>query len=62
MADLPKLVPTLSDVGQQPEIAMAAYKPEIVITQKRYEISTRFQQILRIFDHTQHFGAIFNIV
>jgi hypothetical protein len=26
-----ELVPTLSDVGRQPEIAMAAYKPEVVI-------------------------------
>ena len=34
----------IQDSGRQPEIAMAAYKPEVVITQKRYEISTRFQR------------------
>ena len=62
MADSLELVPTLSDVGRQQEIAMAAYKPEVVITQERHEISARFQQILDIFDHAQHAGAISNIV
>ena len=33
------LVPTLSDVGRHPEIAMVAYKPEVVITLERFEIS-----------------------
>ena len=57
MADTLELVPTLPDVGRQPEIAMAAYKPEVVITQEQYEISARFQEILDIFDHTQHSGS-----
>ena len=57
-----ELVLTLSDVGQQPEIAMAAYKPEVVITQVRHEISTSFQWITYIFDHAQHAGTISNIV
>ena len=41
MADLRllELVPTLSDVGRHPEISMAAYRPEVVITRERYEIS-----------------------
>ena len=54
MADSMELVSTLCDVGRQPEIAMVAYKPELVITQERYEISARFQRILDIFDHAQH--------
>ena len=62
MADSLKLVPTLPDVGRQPEIAMAAYKPEVVITQKRHELSARFQRILDIFDDAQHAGAISDIV
>ena len=62
MADSLELVPTLSDVGRQPEIAMAAYKPEVVITQEWYEISARFQRILDIFDHAQQTEAIANIV
>ena len=62
MADSLELVPTLSDVGRQPEIAMAAYKPEVVITQERYEISARIQRILDIFDHAQHARAIGSIV
>ena len=62
MAESQELVSTLSDVGPQPEIAMTAYKPEVVITQERYEISARFQQILGFFDHAQHGGAISNIV
>src|SRR5208282_1770973 len=57
-----ELVPTLSDVGRHPEIAMAAYKPEVVITRERHEISARFQRILHVFDHAQHTGAISNIV
>ena len=52
----------IADVGRQPEIAMAAYKPEAVITQERYEISARFQRILGIFDHAQHAEVIANIV
>ena len=51
----------IADVGQQPEIAMAAYKPEVVITQERKDISARFQRILYIFEHAQHGGAISNI-
>ena len=39
---------------------MAAYKPEVVITQE-HEISARIQRILDIFDHAQHGGAISNI-
>ena len=62
MADLLELVPTLSDVGQHPEIAMAVYKPEVVTTRERHEISARFQRILDIFDHAQHAEAIANIV
>ena len=54
MADSLELVPTLSDVGRLPEIAMAAYKPEVVIAQERHDISARFQRILGIFDHAQH--------
>ena len=50
------------DVGRQPEIAMAACKPEVVVTQERHEISARFQRILDIFDHTLHAVAIANIV
>jgi hypothetical protein len=50
MAASMELVPTLSDLGRQPEIAMAAYKPEVVRTQERYEISARFQRVLDIFD------------
>ena len=45
MADLLELVLTLSDVDRLPEIAMSAYKPEVVITQEWYEISARFQRI-----------------
>ena len=56
------LVPTLSDVGRHPEIAMVAYKPEVVITLERFEISARFKRILYIFDHAKHAGAIFDIV
>ena len=59
MADLLELVPTLSDVGRQQEIAMAAYKPEVVITQQQYKISARFQRILDIFDQAQHARAIY---
>ena len=62
MVVLLELVPTLSDVGRQPEIAMAANKPEVVITQERHEILTRFQRILDIFDHAQHAEAISDIV
>src|SRR5208282_4382123 len=62
MADLLELVPTLSDVGRHPEIAMAAYKPEVVITRERHEISARFQRIQYVFDHAQHARAISNIV
>ena len=62
MADSLELVMTLSDVGQQPELAMAANKPEVVITQERYEISARIQRILDIFDHAQYAEAISNIV
>src|SRR5208282_5428735 len=62
MADLLELVPTLSDVGRHPEIAIAAYKPEVVINMERFEISARFQRILDIFDHPQHAGAISDIV
>ena len=38
MPDSFEVLPTLSDVGRQPEIAMAAYKQEVVITQERREI------------------------
>ena len=65
MTDSLKLVSTLCDVGGQPEIAMAEirwYKPEVVITQERYEISARFQLILDLFGHAQHAGAISDIV
>ena len=41
----------ITDVGRQPEIAMAAYKPKVAITQERHEISDTFQRILYIFDH-----------
>jgi hypothetical protein len=34
MTDLLELVTTLSDADRHPEIAMAAYKPEVVITTK----------------------------
>src|SRR5208282_2998990 len=61
MPDSLELVPTLSDVGRQPEIAMAANKPEVVITRERHEISARFQRILYIFDYAQHARAISNI-
>ena len=57
-----ELSPTLSDVGRQTEKAMDAYKPEVVITKERNEISARFQRILDIFDHAQHGGAMSNIV
>jgi hypothetical protein len=40
-----ELVPTLSDVGRHPEMAMAASKPEVVITHERNEISAKFQRI-----------------
>ena len=56
-----ELVPILSDVGRQPEIAISAHKPEVVITQERYDISARFQRILDSFDHGQHTGDIDNI-
>ena len=36
---------TLSDVGRHPEIAMAAYKPEVAITQERNEIATKSQRL-----------------
>ena len=45
-----------------PEIAMAAYKQEVVINQERHEISAIFQRILDIFDQVQHVGDIDNIV
>ena len=48
--------------GRQPEIAMAACKPEVVITQERSEISARFQRILYIIDHAKHAGATSDIV
>ena len=54
MAESLELIPTLPDVGRQPEIAISAYKPDVVITQERYEISARFQRILDTFDHAQH--------
>ena len=41
---------------------MAAYKPEVVITPERFEISARFQRILDIFDHAQHAEDIANII
>ena len=62
MADSLELVPTLSDVGRQPEIAMTVNKPEVVITHERHEIFARFQRILDIFDHAQHVEAVTNIV
>src|SRR5208282_568158 len=62
MPDSLELGPTLSDVGRHPEIAMAPYKPEVVITRERHEISARFQRILYVFDHAKHTGAISNIV
>ena len=40
----------IADVGRQKEIAMAAHKPEVVITQERHGISESFQWILDIFD------------
>src|SRR5208282_2598043 len=45
MPDSLELAPTLSDVGRHPEIAMAAYKPEVVITRERHEISARTQRL-----------------
>ena len=51
MPDASELAPTLSDVGRHPEIAMEAYKLEVVIARERYEISARFQRILYVFDH-----------
>src|SRR5208282_5045153 len=62
MPDSLELAPTLSDVGRHPEIAMAVYKPEVVITRERHEISARFQRILYVLDHAQHTEAISNIV
>src|SRR5271157_1321168 len=62
MPDSLELALTLSDVGRHPKIAMAAYKPEVVITRERHEISARFQRITYVFDHAQHAGAISNIV
>ena len=58
MANSLEQIPILSDVGRQPEIAMADYKTEVVITKERHEISARFQRILDIFDHAKHAGAI----
>ena len=52
----------MSDVGRQPEIAMAANIQEVVITQERHEISARFQLILYFVEHFQHFGDISYIV
>ena len=52
-SDSLKLVPTFSDVGRQPDIAMAAYKPEEVITQERIEIATKFQTLSHIFGHAR---------
>src|SRR5208282_4388137 len=46
-----ELVPTLSDIGRQHEIAVAVFKTEVVITQERHDISPMFQRILEIFDH-----------
>src|SRR5208282_4499683 len=54
--------PMSTTFSRQPEIAMAAYKPEVVINQERYEISAKFVRILDIFDHAQHVGALANIV
>jgi hypothetical protein len=54
MVDSLELVPTLFDVGQQPEIAMAAYKSGVVIVREMHEISARFQRILDICGHYQH--------
>ena len=62
MADSMELVPTISYVGRQPEIAMAVKKPEVVITQERHDIPAIFQRILDIFHHAQHARAIANIV
>ena len=61
MPDSLEMALTLSDVGRHPEIAMAAYKLEVVITRELHEISARFQRIQDIFDHAQHTGAISNI-
>ena len=54
MAESLELIATLFDVERQPEIAMSANNPEVVITQERYEISARFQRILDICGHYQH--------
>src|SRR5208282_2571229 len=62
MADSLDLVPILSDLGRRSEIAMAAYTPEVVITQERYDIWERIQRLQDIFDHAQHAEAISNIV
>ena len=61
MVDSVELVRTLSDIGRQPEIAMAVDEPEVVITKEPHDISARFQRILNIFDRAQHIGAIVNI-
>jgi len=46
MLDSMELVLTLSDVGRHPEIAMAAKKPEAVISREWNEISAKCQQII----------------
>src|SRR5208282_5646812 len=57
----PDIVRCRPTSGRQPEIAMAACKPEVVITREQYVISARYQRILDIFGQVQHGGAISNI-
>src|SRR5208282_1550106 len=57
MPDSLELAPTLSDVGRHPKIAMAAYKPEVVITRERHDKSARFQRLLHIFGHARLNGT-----
>ena len=54
MPDSLELVPTFSDVGQQPEIAMAANKPEVVIYQEGDDISVNFRQSPHIAGRARH--------
>ena len=39
------LLSTLPDIGRLPKINMAAVKPEVVISQERGDISTKFQRL-----------------
>ena len=45
-----KILPTLSEVGQQPEIELvASYKPEVLISQILDHIATNFQMHIHYF-------------